>query len=366
MTDFSMNLWKKPERKKGSATPAVAVFAVGATLASSKAYASSTAAVTEELMKAVKPVFDKFFGQMMEGITGTLNKSETEVSVAYGKSVDAAIEVRKLIHNNELRDQTRVTKDYCVDEEASQKLKSASVVQKKTFEELQQASASDGVGEGGGWFKKNDDAYQRVRQRVITNNGESASVDFSKVTNFNKLKNANADKPSQPGVNAKDFTSETAVADAKGMVDTLFLPIKTEQEKQIKDQLENGDVRAKVRTQKILGENSRRNNFQSVFYKQIADRTSNEQGESVYSGFEKRLDETYYNPEYFSDLSSQNAPTPVYGAVLRETTFGNAIAMKRHELNIQRNAMLYSLLADEMSGVSVRSASQYNAIINKN
>jgi hypothetical protein len=366
---FDKNIWRKPptdKANKAATLTAAGMLVTGSLFASSKAHASTTDAITDELMKVVKPIFDKIFGQMMEGIMGTINKSESEVAVSIGKSVDASIEVRKLAHNNELRDQTRITTDYCVDEEASKRFKEASITQKSTFEGFQKKSADDAVAQNNAWFGKKTSAFEDVESRVVVDKDGKKKLDFSKATNVNKLRNASADSGGgQVPSMAKDFTTADQITQAKKIADTIFTPLVIDQKEQIKVQLEEGDARSLVQTKGILGTNSRRNNFQAVFYKQISDRTAQEEGESVYSGFEKRLDETYYNNEYFDDLSSQNAPTPVYGAVLRETTFGNAIALKRHELNVQRTAMLYTLLADEMSVLSARAASQYNAVINR-
>lgn len=366
---FKRNIWKKPPQEKRSKVPALGIIAAGSLFASSKANASSVDAVVEELMKVVKPIFDKVFGQMMDGLLGSVSKAESEVTVAIGRSVDAAIEVRKLAHNNELRDQTRVTTDVCVDDQAGQIVRAAEANKRSTIASIQKESAAQGVSGSSGWLQNRRPVYSEFTAKILTSSNGVDRLDFESAVNLNVLGNAGATPQAASGkvpTMARDFTTAEAVKEAKFVADTVFAALKLQEQQLVQEQVDAGDLRAKENTQRELGSNSRRNNFQSAFYKQIAERSSSVDGGSIYSGFEKRLRETYYNPDYFEDLSDQNAPTPPFGVVLRETSFGNALAFKRHELNVQRTAMLYTLLADEMSVVSARDASKYSAIIIRN
>lgn len=365
---FKQNAWKTPSSAAKSKKPALAILSAGALLASSKANASSTNAIIEELMKVVKPIFDKVFGQMTDALTGSLKKSESEVSVSIARSVDAAIEVRKLIHNSELRDQTRVTTDYCVDEESAQLVNQGKEVSASTLVKLKQDSVSKTMQPSAGWLGGGESIYEKYKSKILTTTGEGAQLDFSQATNVDLLRNANSQPKNRSGkvpTMVKDFNGQDDISAARDVADTIFDSLLLFEEEQVEERVSSGDIRAVELTQRKLGSNSRRNVFQMAFYKQIADRTGTDDAASVYSGFESRLDQTYYNADYFDDLVSQNAPTPVYGAVLRETTFGNAIAFQLHELKIQRTAMLYTLLADEMSVSVARDASNYTAIINR-
>lgn len=351
--DYSQNVWKKPKQKlpgESNRQAGLALFTAGALFASAKANASSSNAVVEQLMNVVKPIFDKVFGQMMDGLTSSMNKSESEVSVAIAKSTDAAIEVRKLIHNNELRDHTRVTTDYCLDEEVGKPMRDAVKVRNGRLADLHRSSSSETAAKFGGFLNFRTPVQREISNRVLTEVNGNLILDFDRSLSPDKL---------------RTDMNKTDISSAKFIADTVFVTAKLEQEQLVQEQVESGDLRAKEQLQRNLGSNARMNVFNSAFYSQIADHEVGEGGASVNALFKRRLDETYYNPEYFADLSNQNAQTPVFGAVLRETTFNNALALKRLELNIQRTTMLYSLLADEMSVIGARSATKYASIINR-